>query len=791
MFYKKILCLLLTGCLVTIAQAQSGKQSARLQTNKKITAGILPAYKPTRDEMMKRYREAGLLDSTIRNKVFKTNVQANWQADGESFWYRNSLKDSTLEYIYVDAAKAQKRKAFDHMKLAQAVSKASGKTYDAARLRIPNMFFENNASIITFQMDGNWWKCDLTTYECVTISAPPGVRENTDGERRFGGGNRGNFNQNELGPVTRRARAFRSDSLSPDKQWVVIARNGNVFLRPANGGEESQLTTDGTTEKPYGQFTWSPDSRHIVGYHINPVKEKEVHYVLTSASGTRGQLRSRGYAQPGDSNRSHEMFVFTVADKKQTKVDIDVIDFSGPPLLHWRKNDSSYFTFERVDRGHQRFRIIEVNAPSGKSREIVDEKTNTFIFEQRIFTYYMPDTYEILWITEKDGWRHIYLLDELTGKEKTQVTKGNWVVREIDSIDQKKREIWFEASGMNPGEDPYFVHYYRIGFDGKNLVKLTEGNANHRASFSPNRKYFINNYSRVDMPPVIELKRTEDGLKVMELERADISAYLATGLKLPEPFHAKARDGVTDIWGVVFRPRHFDPKKRYPIIEQIYAGPQGSFVPKNFMSYGETQSLAELGFIVVQIDGMGTYNRSKAFHDVCWKNLADAGFPDRIIWMKALAARYPYADTTRVGVYGTSAGGQNAAGAVLFYPQFYNAAVAACGCHDNRVDKQWWNEQWMGYPVGNHYHEQSNITNAHKLQGDLLLIVGEADENVPPESTYRVVDALIKAGKTFEFLAVPGAGHGDGGTYGRKMKRDFFVKTLLGVVPPKRNIKEI
>jgi dipeptidyl aminopeptidase/acylaminoacyl peptidase len=573
--------------------------------------------------------------------------------------------------------------------------------------------------------------------------------------------------------------------------WVAYERDGNLFVKPADGTDESQLTTDGNKEKAYGNFSWSPDSKVLVAYHISPVVNKQVHYILTSASGTRGDLRSRGYAQPGDENSKYEMFVFNIADKKRTKVAVDTIDFSGPPLVNWRTDDPRFFNFERVDRGHQRFRIIQVNRESGEARELVDEKTNTFIFEQRILTYHMPATNEIIWVTEKDGWRHIYLLDAVSGTEKVQITKGKWVVREIDSIDQKKREIWFQASGMNPGEDPYFIHYYRIGFDGKGLVKLTEENANHRVSFSPDRKYFINTYSRIDKAPVIELKRTEDGKKVMELERADLSDYLATGLRLPEPFQAKGRDGATDIFGVVFRPRHFDPKKRYPVIEQIYAGPQGSFVPKNFTAYGEPQSLAELGFIVVQIDGMGTYNRSKAFHDVCWKNLADAGFPDRILWIKALAAKYPYVDTSRVGVYGTSAGGQNSAGAVLFYPGFYDAAVSACGCHDNRVDKQWWNEQWMGYPVGKHYDEQSNITNAHKLQGALLLIVGEADENVPPESTYRVADALIKAGKEFDFLAIPGMGHSDGGPYGRKKKRDFFVKHLLGVDPPRRNIKEL
>jgi len=775
-----------------ISNAQPGPQSPALINKPAVLT--LTAYLPSRDEMLDRYRKVAILDSVARYKVFKTTLQPNWQADGESFWYRNSLKDTVLEYYYVDAAKGVKQKAFDHEKLGQAVAKVSGKKVDASRLRLSNMNFENGGKQVTFMLDSKWWKADLTSYDVETTTAPVNYHEPEENEGRrgqaFGGRGFGN-NPYMVGPVTRRARAFRGDSLSPDKMWVAYIRSGNIFVKPANGEDSTQFTTDGTREKPYGSIAWSPDSKSFVGYHINPVEAKQVHYILTSASGTRGELKSRGYAQPGDENSSYEMFVFNVGSKKQTRVNIDKIDFSGIPFLNWREGDPTYFTFERVDRGHQRFRIIEVNTETAKAREIVDEKTKTFIYEQRIFTHYMPETHEILWVTEKDGWRHIYLLDELTGKQKTQVTKGEWVVREIDSIDKKKREIWFQASGMNPNEDPYFIHYYRIGFDGKNLVKLTEGNGNHRLTYSPGRKYYIDAWSRVDMAPVMELRSTADGRKIMKIEKADISAYLATNIKLPEPFKAKGRDGVTDIWGVIFRPTEFDPQKRYPIIEQIYAGPQDSFVPKNFTQYGEQQSLAELGFIVVQIDGMGTYNRSKAFHDVAWHNIADAGFPDRIRWMKALAAKYPYADTTRVGVYGTSAGGQNSAGAVLFYSDFYDAAVSACGCHDNRVDKQWWNEQWMGYPVGKHYDEQSNITNAHKLKGDLLLIVGEADENVPPESTYRVVDALIKAGKEFEFLSIPGMGHSDGGPYGRKKKRDFFVKKLLGVDPPRRNINEL
>jgi dipeptidyl aminopeptidase/acylaminoacyl peptidase len=301
----------------------------------------------------------------------------------------------------------------------------------------------------------------------------------------------------------------------------------------------------------------------------------------------------------------------------------------------------------------------------------------------------------------------------------------------------------------------------------------------------------MDTYSRVNVPPVTELHRVSDGKLIMEVERADITEWQKKGVPLAEPFVAKARDGVTDIWGVIIRPAEMDSTKRYPVIENIYAGPQDAFVPKTFSPYGEMQSMAQLGFIVVQIDGMGTANRSKAFHDVCWKNLGDAGLPDRILWMKALAAKYPYVDISRVGVYGTSAGGQNSTGALLFHPEFYKAAVSACGCHDNRVDKQWWNEQWMGYPVAQHYADQSNIVNAAKLKGNLLLIVGEADTNVPPESTYRLADALIKAGKTFEFLSIPGMGHSDGGPYGRLKKRDFFVKHLLGVDPPDRNSGEL
>ena len=592
-----------------------------------------------------------------------------------------------------------------------------------------------------------------------------------------------------------RWEGFETDSTSPDRQWIAFVKEGNVFVRPAKHQDEGapvQFTLDGTPDKPYGALAWSPDSKYVVGYHVNPVIDSPIYYILSSVPGrTRGQLRSQAYKQPGDPFTSYEMFIFTLSGNRTQKVNTPLIDFFDAPALHGRGNNPQYFLYEKVDRGHQRFRVIEVDAFNGRTRTILDEQTPTFIYENRIFTEYLEGTNEIIWTSEKDGWRHIYLVDALSGRIKNPVTKGNWVVREIDSVDRKKREIWFTASGMNEGEDPYNIHYYRIGFDGKRLLALTPEKGNHSVSYSPDKQYYLDTYAQVNVPPVTTLRSLSDGHKVMDVEQADVSAFQATGVPLPTVFTAKGRDGLTDIWGIMCRPTHMDPAKSYPVIENIYAGPQDSYVPKNFLPYSEMQSMAELGFIVVQIDGMGTANRSKAFHDVCWKNLADAGFPDRILWIKALAAQYSFVDTSRVGLYGTSAGGQNSTGGLLFHPEFYKAAVSACGCHDNRIDKQWWNEQWMGYPVDEHYAEQSNITNAAKLQGDLLLIVGEYDHNVPPESTYRLTDALIKAGKTFDFLMVPGMDHSDGGPYGRLKKRDFFVRHLLGVEPPDRNTKEL
>lgn len=743
-----------------------------------VYAQAYPPYTPSRTEVLERYRFAAFSDSTInRGKIFNTTVQPIWFPDGKSFLYRQAFKDSVREYIRVSSVTGKRKPLFDHQKVAIAIEKRTGKKQDAKKLLLTNMEVSPNGKEVIFDIGGLSWRCRLSDSKCSDTAF---IRQQPQTTPRW----------RQQNPLYRsRWMSYRTDSVSPNGKQLAIVRDNNIFTRNRDSDEEKQLTFDGSSVKPYGSLAWSPNSRYLVGYRISPYKDSLVYYINTAVPHTtRGVLHTQPYKQPGDPFTTYEMFVFDVMSNKTIEVETELIDFFPAPWLSWNTRES--FLFERVDRGHQRFRIIEVNATTGTTRNVVDEKSETFIYEQKIFTHYLPDTNEIIWISEKDGWRHLYLIDVATGNTRP-ITKGNWVVRDVDSVDKKNRIIWFRASGMNPAEDPYHVHYYRVGFDGNNLLSLTPEPGHHSISYSSDRKYYLDTYSQLHVPPVVTLRRSSDGTKVAEIERADISHYLAAGFRLPEPFAAKGRDGITDIWGVVFRPTHFDSSKRYPVIENIYAGPQDAFVPKSFTTGGEMQSMAELGFIVVQIDGMGTYHRSKAFHDVCWKNLADAGFADRILWIQALANQYPYVDTTRVGLYGTSAGGQNSMGGLLFHPEFYKAAVSSCGCHDNRVDKQWWNEQWMGYPVGKHYEEQSNVTNAHKLQGDLLLIVGEEDTNVPPESTYRVADALIKAGKQFDFLAIPGMGHSDGGAYGRKKKRDFFVKKLFGIDPPDRNKAEL
>ena len=584
----------------------------------------------------------------------------------------------------------------------------------------------------------------------------------------------------------RRRRAVVPRSFSPDGKWAAFFRDHNLVLRDRKTNKERQLSKSGKESDYFsGPIHWSPDSKKIVVTKRKRGQGRQVYLIESSPrSQLQPKLHQMTYAKPGDQLNQNRPQLFHI-DKGQ--ISLKETLFSNPwstREFRWAK-DSSRFTFAYNQRGHQVLRIIAVDANTGASKAIVDERSKTFIdYAYKRYANYLDASNEIIWMSERDGWNHLYMYDSKTGKVKQQITKGKWVVRSVERVDVAKKQIWFRAAGIYPKQDPYYIHLCRVNFDGTGFVKLTAGDGTHRWRFSPTGEYLVDTYSRVDQPPVTELRRVSDGQLMCKLESSDWSQLLATGWRPPERFVAKARDGKTDIYGIIVRPTNFDARKKYAVIEKIYAGPHGSFVPKSFSRLGDHYSMAELGFIVVQIDGMGTSNRSKAFHNVCYKNLGDSGFPDRILWMKAAQKKYPQLDLSRVGIYGGSAGGQSALRALLAFGDNYHAAVADCGCHDNRMDKVWWNELWMGWPIGPHYKEQSNVTQAHRLKGKLLLMVGEMDRNVDPASTMQVVNALIKADKDFDLVVFPGGGHGAGGSrYGRRRRMDFFVRHLLKKEP--------
>ena len=582
-------------------------------------------------------------------------------------------------------------------------------------------------------------------------------------------------------------RRPRSQAKSPDGKWSASIRDYNLYVQNLETDEEIALTEDGTEEDAYSdRFHWSPDSTKLLVLRTRKGDERKVYLIESSPDDQlQPKLHNYSYLKPGDQIAIHKPHLFHISDKSHIAIPDEL--FPNPwsiSEIRWSP-DSGRFSFLYNQRGHQVLRIISVDAATGQPRAVIDEQSETFIdYSGKQFSHYINDANEIIWMSERDGWNHLYLYDAETGNVKNQITKGPWVVRRVEDVNEEKRQIWFQAGGIRPEQDPYHIHFCRVNFDGTGLVVLTRSNGTHDITFSPDRRFFLDRWSRVDQPPVTELRSTEDGNLIFELERADWSMLLATGWQPPERFVAKGRDGKTDIYGIIIRPSNFDPGKTYPVIEKIYAGPHGAFVPKSFGLQTREHAIAELGFIIVQIDGMGTSRRSKVFHNVCWKNLGDSGFPDRILWMKAAAAKYPYMDLTRVGIFGGSAGGQSTLRGLLAHGDFYKVGVADCGCHDNRMDKIWWNELWMGWPIGPHYEEQSNVTQAHKLQGKLLLTVGELDRNVDPASTMQVVDALIKADKDFDMLIVPGRGHGVGEIlYASRRRMDFFVRHLLGVEP--------
>ncbi|HMJ69230.1 MAG TPA: DPP IV N-terminal domain-containing protein [Cyclobacteriaceae bacterium] len=716
------------------------------------------------------YRRAETADTAYLNKVYNLVLGWDWTQNDTRFWYVKVIAGGK-EFMLADPAKKTKAKAFDHQKLAKALSDKTKKIVNPKKLPFEEITFKDKGTAIEFVSDSVRWQCKLSSYDCKFVER---LKPRTN---RYWGSRQ---DEKSGGPV-----------VSPDSLWAAIIRTGNVYIRNIETKEEFRLSNDGSEGEYYSTYMrWSPDSKKLMAYKVRPGESHLIYFVESSpANQVQPKLQSREYLKPGDALPIRMPQLFLVDERKHVKVSHEQFaDQFNLTDFEWRK-DSKSFIFEYNQRGHQRYKVIEVAAPSGDVTVLVDEQPKTFFdYAGKSFLYTIELSEgrgnEIVWMSERDGWNHLYLYDG-KGNVKNQITKGEWVVRSVMHVDASARQITFTASGMDAGIDPYLRSVFRINFDGTGLTRLTEPGTDHTVTFSPDKASFFDISQRSDLPPTYTIRRASDGGEVMQIEKADPAALVAAGWRMPEVFVAKGRDGVTDIWGHILRPSNFDPNKKYPVIEYIYAGPHSNHVPKIFnSSFRVWQQLTELGFIIVQMDGMGTSNRSKAFHDVCWKNLKDAGFPDRILWIKEAAKTRPYMDITRVGIFGNSAGGQNSLGALLFHPDFYKVAVSSSGCHDNRMDKIWWNELWMSYPVGPQYAESSNVTHAKNLQGKLLLILGELDDNVDPASTMQVVDQLVKHKKNFDFIFVPGMGHSMGGEYGERRRRDFFVKHLLGVEPP-------
>ena len=563
---------------------------------------------------------------------------------------------------------------------------------------------------------------------------------------------------------------------SPDSTRVAFVRDNNVWVSKADGTEARPLSFDGTDADSYVRILWSPDGKKIAALRKEVMKERQI---LLRESRPENQVQPKyrwlDYAKPGDALPQCEPALFDVEAGKAVPLSQPVpMDQYFLELGQWSP-DSKWFTYEYNQRGHQCYQLCAVDARDGKVRVLADEKSDTFIYYYDLWRQLMPDGRHMLWISERDDWRHLYCIDTETGAMK-QLTKGTWNVREIHHVTDEY--ILMNVNGLHAaeGEDPYNKHVVRLDIKTLEIKDLTPENANHSVSFSPDFGRFVDNWSRPDLPSTTALRCAKDGHVLMPIQKEDISVIVKEGFTMPEVFSAKGRDGVTDIWGTIYRPFKFNPKKKYPVVEYIYAGPHDSHVTKDFRGPMRFSRLLELGFIVVTIDGMGTDNRSKSFQDVCWQNLKDAGFPDRILWMQAAAKKYRYMDLSKVGIYGYSAGGQNTLSALLFHPEFYKVGVALCGCHDNRMDKIWWNEQWMGYPLGPWYGENSNVDNAWRLEGKLLIINGEMDDNVDPASSLQVVAELVRHNKDFEQYYLPGFSHNLGADWVTRQVFEFFYR---------------
>jgi dipeptidyl-peptidase-4 len=739
-------------------------------------------------------RAERFMSYNVNSLVYHGVARPMWMEDGR-FWYRDNGPDG-ISFIVVDPVKRTKVPAFDHAKMAAALTSATGgkmKT-NAHHLPISEIVLSDGDKKITVGVEARTFRCDLTGEEvCKEVTAP---------EAKI--------------PEKQSGRAPGGVDVSPDKTKAAFIRDWNLWVRDLATGKETQLTTDGVKDFGYATdnagwqmsdnpiLVWSPDSKKIATFQQDQRRDGEMYMVPV----TNGHPVLRAWKYPLVGDKYVTMIERVIIDVDHPKV----IRLKMPPDQHrstlcddvscsgkgwddvqW-SDDGTHLAFVSTSRDHKQEWVRLANASTGDVREVMTETAPKF-FESgnnKVNWKYLSKTNELLWFSERDGWGQMYLYDMSTGKLKNQITHGDGNVTQVRYVNEATRTMYFLGVGKEPGRDPYFEFYYSVRFDGGEMKLLTPENADHAITSSPDGRYFVDVYSTVTQPQTAVV-RDSDGRVVVDVAKQDITKLVAAGWIPPTPITVKARDGKTDLYGFLFKPTNFDVTKRYPIVNHVYPGPQtGSCGGRGFAAaHGDMQSLAELGFIVVCIDGMGTPWRSKAFHEFYFGDMGDNTIPDQVSGMKDLAARYPWIDIDHAGMYGHSGGGNATAAAMFHFPDFFKVGIAESGNHDNRDYEDDWAEKWSGLLVKNadgttNYDSQANQNFAGNLKGHLLLAHGSMDNNVPLNNTLMVVEALIKANKDFDLLIIPNVAHGYGeaSQYMTRRRWDYFVKNLAGNIPP-------
>jgi dipeptidyl aminopeptidase/acylaminoacyl peptidase len=767
---KARLCGALVGGLLATAALPLAAQDA---------ARVLTADDYARAEAFMGYNTTPLLDHAVNT--------VTWQDDGH-FWFRDHDADGD-HFRRVEAATGAISDAFDRVQLAAALAKATGKTLDATKLAVTGIQPTVDGRLeITF--DKQHYLCDLQgKVGCVVAST--------------------NASGNE--PVV----------VSHDGKLAAFIRDWNLWVRDVASGTETQLTTDGATDYGYATdnagwthsdraiLVWSPDSSKIATFQQDQRRTSEMVLVGTNVGAPKVERWKYPFA--GDEHVTMiERVIIDIATGTTTRLQMppdqhrstlcdDVSCDGGWEDVQWAP-DGRTLAFASTSRDHKDTWLRVADAATGAVREVYHEHVPTY-FESgngKVNWHYLPASNEFIWFSERANWGDLYLYDLATGKLKHAITTGEGNVTQVLKVDPASRTIWFRGVGMEPGRDPYYQHFYKVGFDGGKPQLLTPEDADHSISLSPDGTYFVDAYSTPTTPPVTVLRRSDDGSTVAGIARADDRRLRATGWVPPTPITVTARDGKTTLYGLMFTPTDLDEARKYPVVNYIYPGPQtGSVRGRSFsVARNDHQALAELGFVVITIDGMGTPWRSKSFHDAFGGDIGDNTLPDQVAGLRELAARHPWIDLDRVGVWGHSGGGYATVDAMFTYPDFYKVGIAQAGNHDNRNYEDDWAEKWQGLEIvdksgtnsdgSSNYDAQANQNRAANLQGKLLLAHGMMDDNVPPQNTLLVVDALIKANRDFDLLMFPNARHSFGAdtNYMTRRRWDYFVRHLMGATPP-------